>query len=74
MRDHTEGQPLDRRVFLRNGIISSGAPLDGSEMLRGADEKESKETEIGPPEDLMRVAGIEEPFGIYELAQFTSET
>jgi hypothetical protein len=45
--------------------------LSGSAALCGADERHRRDTEVGPPEDVMRVAGIEKPFGIYELAQFT---
>src|SRR5689334_7449753 len=55
-----EEQPVDRRVFLRSGIIFAGAVLVGSATLRSADEKESeeKEIEVGPPEDLMREHGV----------------
>ena len=51
-------QPFDRRVFLRSGVIFTGAVLAGSATLRGAENKESKETEVGPPEDLMREHGV----------------
>src|SRR5437870_9742855 len=55
-----EGVP-NRRVFLRSGIIFSGATLVGAGLLRGA-EKEmktaEKEIEVGPPEDLMREHGV----------------
>src|SRR5438105_2327402 len=51
-------QRFDRRVFLRSGVIFTGAVLAGSATLRGAENKESKETEVGPPEDLMREHGV----------------
>jgi hemerythrin-like domain-containing protein len=52
---------LNRRVFLRSGIILGGAALVGSEVLRGAEKEkqaEEKEIEVGPPEDLMREHGV----------------
>ena len=52
---------LDRRVFLKSGIVLGGATLAGATLLRGADnEEEDKEKEIpvGPPEDLMREHGV----------------
>jgi hemerythrin-like domain-containing protein len=51
-------EPFDRRVFLRSGIVFAGAMLAGSGTLRGAEEKKSKEIELGPPEDLMREHGV----------------
>src|SRR5437899_13110020 len=50
-----------RRVFLRSGIIFSGAALAGAGLLRGAEKEmktEEKEIEVGPPEDLMREHGV----------------
>jgi hemerythrin-like domain-containing protein len=59
MRDQKTGErPFGRRVFLTSGIVFTGAMLMGSESLRGAEKKESKETEVGPPEDLMREHGV----------------
>jgi hemerythrin-like domain-containing protein len=52
---------LNRRVFLRSGIILGGAALVGAEVLRGAEKEkqgEEKEIEVGPPEDLMREHGV----------------
>jgi hemerythrin-like domain-containing protein len=53
-------EPFDRRVFLRSGIVFTGAMLAGSGSLRGTEERESeeKEAEVGPPEDLMREHGV----------------
>jgi hemerythrin-like domain-containing protein len=51
-------EPFNRRVFLRSGIVFTGAMLAGSGSLRGAEEKKSKEIEVGPPEDLMREHGV----------------
>ena len=55
------GRVVDRRVFLRSGIVFSGAALAGAALLRGA-EKEKKEgggeIPVGPPEDLMREHGV----------------
>ena len=58
---HRDGRILDRRVFLRSGILLSGAAVAGVGLLRGAEgEKkgEEKEAEVGPPEDLMREHGV----------------
>jgi hemerythrin-like domain-containing protein len=55
------GLPLNRRAFLRSGIIFSGAVLASSELLHGAGKEkndEEKEAEVGPPEDLMREHGV----------------
>jgi hypothetical protein len=54
---HQDGQACNRRVFLRSGTILSGAALVGAGLLRGAKaekKSEEQETEVGPPEDLMR--------------------
>src|SRR5437899_11500790 len=54
-------RPFNRRVFLRSGIIFSGAALTCVGLLRGAETEkrsEEKETEVGPPEDLMREHGV----------------
>jgi hemerythrin-like domain-containing protein len=57
-RHQDEGVP-NRRVFLRSGIIFSGAALAGAGLLRGREkEEQSKEIEVGPPEDLMREHGV----------------
>src|SRR5205823_5944389 len=56
-----EWQPLGRRVFLRSGVIFTGAVLASSALLRGAETKnkgKEKEAEVGPPEDLMREHGV----------------
>jgi hemerythrin-like domain-containing protein len=60
MKDrHQDERIPSRRVFLRSGIIFSGAALAGAALLRGAEkEKQSKEIEVGPPEDLMREHGV----------------
>jgi hemerythrin-like domain-containing protein len=56
---HQDERIPNRRVFLRSGIIFSGAALAGAALLRGAaKEKQSKEIEVGPPEDLMREHGV----------------
>ena len=58
---HRDERALDRRVFLRSGILLSGAAVAGVGLLRGAEiEKkgEEKEVEVGPPEDLMRERGV----------------
>ena len=55
------GRTVNRRVFLRSGIIFSGAALAGAALVRGAEKEkqgEEKEIEIGPPEDLMREHGV----------------
>src|SRR6266571_1010374 len=55
-----EGVP-NRRVFLRSGIIFSGAALAGAALLHGAEKEkqdEEQEAEVGPPEDLMRERGV----------------
>ena len=52
---------VNRRVFLRSGIILGGAALVGSKVLRSAEKEkqaEEKEIEVGPPEDLMREHGV----------------
>ena len=52
---------LGRRVFLRSGILLSGAAVAGVGLLRGAEAEkkgEEKEVEVGPPEDLMREHGV----------------
>src|SRR6266576_7129428 len=59
-RDRDE-RPFHRRVFLKSGIIFSGAALTGVGLLHGAEaEKKSdeREAEVGPPEDLMREHGV----------------
>jgi hemerythrin-like domain-containing protein len=60
MKDRHQNERIpNRRVFLRSGIIFSGAALAGAALLRGAEkEKQSKEIEVGPPEDLMREHGV----------------
>lgn len=58
---HQDGQACKRRVFLRSGIIFSGAALVGAGPLRGAEadkKSEEQEIEVGPPEDLMRQHGV----------------
>lgn len=58
---HREERLLDRRVFLRSGIIFTGTALAGSGLLFGAEREkknEEKEAEVGPPEDLMREHGV----------------
>jgi hemerythrin-like domain-containing protein len=55
-----EERLLNRRVFLKSGIIFSGAALAGV-GLRGAEtakKSDEKEPEVGPPEDLMREHGV----------------
>ena len=55
------GGIVNRRVFLRSGIIFSGAALAGAALVRGAEKEkqgEEKEIEVGPPEDLMREHGV----------------
>jgi hemerythrin-like domain-containing protein len=62
MQKHNAKQEaFDRRVFLRSGVIFTGALLASSTVLRGAERKnkdEEKEAEVGPPEDLMREHGV----------------
>src|SRR5437762_116872 len=62
MKDrHQDERVPNRRVFLRGGIIFSGAALAGAALLRGAEKEkqsEEKEIEVGPPEDLMREHGV----------------
>jgi len=60
MKDrHQHEHIVNRRVFLRSGIIFSGAALAGAALLRGAEkEKQSEAIEVGPPEDLMREHGV----------------
>jgi len=54
-----EEPSFDRRVFLKSGIVFTGAMLMGSGSLRSAEKKENKEEEeVGPPEDLMREHGV----------------
>jgi hypothetical protein len=58
---HPEERALDRRVFLRSGIIFSGAAFAGVGLLHGAEaekKNKEKEAEVGPPEDLMREHGV----------------
>jgi hemerythrin-like domain-containing protein len=58
---HRDKRALGRRVFLRSGILLSGAAVAGVGLSRGAEiEKkgEEKEAEVGPPEDLMREHGV----------------
>lgn len=54
------GRIVNRRVFLRSGIIIGGAALAGARPLRGGEKEKEKEGEIpvGPPEDLMREHGV----------------
>jgi hemerythrin-like domain-containing protein len=62
MQDRHRDEPaLDRRVFLRSGILLGGAAVAGVGLLRGAEadkKDEEKEAEVGPPEDLMREHGV----------------
>src|SRR6266576_1658345 len=58
---HRDERALDRRIFLRSGILLSGAAVAGVGLLRGAETEkkgEEKEVEVGPPEDLMREHGV----------------
>ena len=58
---HQDERFLNRRVFLRSGIILTGATFAGAMPVPGAQkEKEGAENEIpvGPPEDLMREHGV----------------
>src|SRR5436309_8668858 len=62
MKDrHQDERIPNRRVFLRSGIILGGATSIGRGPLRGAEnekQREEKEIEVGPPEDLMREHGV----------------
>ncbi len=59
MRGKKNEEPqASRRAFLKSGIVFTGAVLAGSALLRGAEEKETKEADVGPPEDLMREHGV----------------
>ncbi|PYJ70599.1 MAG: hemerythrin [Verrucomicrobia bacterium] len=62
MKDPNQDQRLlNRRVFLRSGIILGGLTLAGARLLHGREtEKNGEEGEIpvGPPEDLMREHGV----------------
>ena len=61
MKDRHQERVLNRRVFLRSGIIFTGAAFAGAGLLRGADKEQKekeKEIEVGPPEDLMREHGV----------------
>jgi hemerythrin-like domain-containing protein len=54
-------RPLHRRVFLRSGVLLSGAAVVGTGLLRGTEPEkkgEDKEAGVGPPEDLMREHGV----------------
>jgi hemerythrin-like domain-containing protein len=58
---HRDKRALGRRVFLRSGILLSGAAVAGVGLLSGTEAKkksEEKEAEVGPPEDLMREHGV----------------
>jgi hemerythrin-like domain-containing protein len=58
---HQNERLLNRRVFLKSGIILTGATFAGAMLVHGAEkEKKEEETEIpvGPPEDLMREHGV----------------
>jgi hemerythrin-like domain-containing protein len=60
-KHNAKEEAFDRRVFLRSGVIFTGALLASSTVLRGAERKnkdEEKEAEVGPPEDLMREHGV----------------
>lgn len=62
MKDrHQHERIVNRRVFLRSGIVLGSAALAGAGRLRGAEKErqnEEKEIEVGPPEDLMREHGV----------------
>jgi hemerythrin-like domain-containing protein len=61
MNDRRQAKRIvNRRVFLRSGIIFSGAALAGARLLRGGEKEKEDEREIpvGPPEDLMREHGV----------------
>jgi hemerythrin-like domain-containing protein len=53
---HRNESVLNRRVFLKSGIILGGAALAAGSLL-GA-EREGEEEEVSPPEDLMREHGV----------------
>jgi hemerythrin-like domain-containing protein len=53
---HRNESVLNRRVFLKSGIILGGAALAAGSLL-GA-EREGQEEEVSPPEDLMREHGV----------------
>src|SRR5881398_3744612 len=58
---HRDKRALCRRVFLRSGILLSGAAVAGVGLVSGTEaEKKNieKEAEVGPPEDLMREHGV----------------
>jgi hemerythrin-like domain-containing protein len=65
MQDRQRGERLlNRRVFLKSGIIFTGAGLAGAGLLHGAEPEkkgEDKEAGVGPPEDLMREHGVLKP-------------
>ncbi len=54
---HQDQRVLNRRVFLRSGIILTGATFAGAMGVRGAEEEEA-EIPVAPPEDLMREHGV----------------
>jgi len=62
MQNRVQDEPLlDRRVFLKSGIIFTGAALADAGLLHGTEtekKSEDKEAEVGPPEDLMREHGV----------------
>jgi hemerythrin-like domain-containing protein len=58
---HQQQDAVNRRVFLKSGIILGGAALAGAAPLLGAEKEaksEEKEIEVSPPEDLMREHGV----------------
>ena len=58
---HRDKRALGRRVFLRSGILLSGAAVAGVGLVSGTEaekKSEEKEAEVGPPEDLMREHGV----------------
>ena len=58
---HQDERFPNRRVFLRSGIILTGATFAGAMLVRGAEEEkegEQNEIPVGPPEDLMREHGV----------------
>src|SRR5205809_4082498 len=62
MKDrHQDERIPNRRVFLRSGILLSGAAVAGVRLLSGTEaekKNEEQEAEVGPPEDLMREHGV----------------